>query len=1044
MADCEQEELGREQHEMQHLSAVKETSCANLVTFRETQPKMLAHAHHQSPNEFPSPNAKQCVDLRKPDPSKTLAYKIKHERNGLAHGGNFSLGETLACFNKAREFFKSQQASKKHQAERDEVVKWIGILEFAKRRPRSTRVEIDITPSGFEMRSMIFLTAPRSLFGREDMLMQLERLMTSTSNDVDDNRCRARVLLHGCSGVGKTAVVRELADRLKHKLPNQFVLHAGTEKTLDADILCFLHTECSAEVKETSLQPSTSFKMFLQHTTKNFFLIFENVVNPEIVLQLLPQEKHCVIFTSASDQLWRERWPGQVESMALHGLNVEDSFRLLKDVFESARCLPLLREISITPWKKNHLLNILNDSHGLPLAIRSAAFQISQEGVFDEFFHPWGDRCASSPRSEADKVAAGRVHARGFHHVMQHAFTRLKHDVHCLSVGYALSITSWTTAPCWFLEEVGCNLGLDRTKVQLKTDLLVSLGLAERHAEVVSMQPFILNYFIESVPCFYPEMAKDVVAAVLRAICNQTFSRRMPQDEKQNKTLQSELLGGWQATDDRQHVEMYLEHVISRLLGQVQQLDLGMKEVCLLLACLQRCHHHRGVYKENFWNLETLQIEMAAKKMDVGASSWPHRTDPEAVYESLTAYWSFFPCEDHLGQILLDIHQYTSNSHSLDFKRLLCCGAGALLWTNSFRQVLQLYDTFGFTPENLTQSFSREGDEIFASCALRCAAALMNDGDYPRAKRTFLQVLQIWLPISENSSLSIHEEILKTTVELFQCLQRTGQIPEALAMCEAAYCVCQVNHLSKRAPALLLNVCCKACELLVEESLDNNTQDEVWLRRIDCVVQSTPDFSHKVGWKLHRAYVRLLLRVATSSKVNVTMARDVLKRLLSFRLKNRGRVESSLKLDDIIVPLLLVTGSVRQASDLNLDFIAKLCQKIASQAKESNVHSKTIIAKICMCRSYCGTLTANKICILYARASVFLQTLVEPHRSPMQDPFTNAEMCSQFSRPPQPDSSATAEVLRILSRELRRCGKNYMADALEEAFKFWPQTLETE
>ena len=898
----------------------------------------------------------------------------------------------------------------------------------------------------------MFLTGPKTFVGREDVLAHLQRLATCPANDREDvKRSSARILLYGSSGAVKTAVVRELARRLQTTHLHQFVFQSWTQRTLDNDIKCFLHTESSTQVEDFSSSPTKNLRTFLQRTKRTYFLIFENVnsSDPRLILHLLPQDKHCVLFTSASDHLWREHGlvPEQVTAVALHGLTMDESYLVVRDVFESVGQLHVLRDICNHPEQKKSLKAMLKGTFGVPLALRLVAYHICKAGGVDDV----PITSVFSMRMEQDRFAAGRVHYRGFHHVVQHALTSLSCDPLSLQLWYVISITSWTSSPVWFLQEVWHHLGLSRIDVLGKIDLLTSLGLVEKQAELVLMQPLVKDYFLTSAPVVHPELRRRSVLAILQVICKETILyRKKKLSQAVEETSESRTLYGCgqRYFPDRWAMEMHCERAIIRLLHFAQQLNFDIQQVSLCLGCLKWCQQRRarepslGNYPRHvspdFRRYEMAGMVMDCRENEMNCSS---EESAEIAYQSLKAYWSFFPHEAKLRKILSDIDLYTSYLYSLDLNRLLCCGAEALLSTKSVFQVLEIFEKFGYTPDKLVQAFTNNGNEVFASSALCCSVALANNGRFVQAKRVFLQVLHIWLPRSKNCALGLQEEVLKTSMELCECNCLAGQRGDALELCNIAYFIGQVDNFSKSAPALLLNVCYQACKLLAEESMDCCSQDELWLQRLDHVAMSTLDFTDKASWLLHKAYVRLFLRPLLNKKVSQTVAWAAFKRLLQLRMKMRGRIRIGLKLGDIVAPLLFVTGSVEKVSDLDLNVIRALCRKLAVLVEEREVRMDHIASNMHSYESFCSSDKDNKLSDLFAAASVFFQNLVgcKPGTALVDDPFTKKGVQSRMSAS-APDPLATREIIRILSEELRECGKDYMADALSSTFQIWPQT----
>ena len=652
-------------------------------------------------------------------------------------------------------------------------------------------------------------------------------------------------------------------------------------------------------------------------------------------------------------------------------------------------------------------------------------------------------------RSEADKIAAGRVHARDFYHVMRHALTSLSNDTQSIILGYIVALTTWKAVPVWFVEEVWFQLGFNRFELPAKINVLATLGLIQKDAEYLLIQPLLQNYLVASISCLYPKITKTAVTAVIAVIYKSTlcYQKKKLFEVAVENVKPNFVLEGCNEKSylHRRFVEMHLERVTTRLLSHAGKLDLSIKDISLCLACLRWCQQRRCRKQSKevcpVLKPEMLQNKMAGETMDISMSDTDCTSiqETEKWFESLKAYWSYFPHEDQLRKILQDVDYYTSAPLLLDNNRLVQCGAAALLSKGNFRQALHFFDICGCNAENLVESFVYNGNETFASSALLCAIALINSGEFMRAKRILFQIVQIWRLRRKNCTLGLHEDILKAALELCESHRMSGRRREALELCNIAYFIGEVDTFSKSAPALLLNVCYQACKLLAEESMDCCSRDELWLHRLDRIVESMPDIADKMDLILYRAWGRLLARPLLNPKVSATVAGIVLKRLLSLRLKTRARVLGGIDLNEVIVPLLFVAGSLGKASDLDNNFLRLLCRKIANIAREREVHLENVLSKVEMLRSFCSIDTANRVAILYSGASTFFQKLVKPNQALTEDPFIKKDVWSRFSAA-RPDPLATIEVLQILSEELKKCGKGDLVHGLHEALRFWPQS----
>ena len=97
-----------------------------------------------------------------------------------------------------------------------------------------------------------------------------------------------------------------------------------------------------------------------------------------MIIPLLPSDKHCVIFTSYSDLIWRELHliPTHVTSVQVKALTTDESICLIRGIMKKARKMEVLR-----PYTDSHHLGefksfLENGLQNLPLAVRLLAFQL--------------------------------------------------------------------------------------------------------------------------------------------------------------------------------------------------------------------------------------------------------------------------------------------------------------------------------------------------------------------------------------------------------------------------------------------------------------------------------------------------------------------------------------------------------------------------------------------------------------------------------------------------------------------------------------------
>ena len=427
-----------------------------------------------------------------------LRSKLRTQRNRLAHTQNVSINDSLACLQSLKEM-NTLTARRRGEDHSTPIVECIAKTHFALKdlslSPRcEAKIKICFAPcqGGKVVLRRLMLSTPKELIGRQEVLSKLLSLTRDSSRHEKQTRF-CRVLLHGPPGIGKTAVVRKLASLLQNIYHKQFSFEAQSKASLTADICSFLRWKPSIHCNEASHSIFSAFKQHLSESNDTLFLIFENVLEAELVMSLLPPDKHCVVLTSSTDQsqLTKRKNPiirTVISSVQLDPLDAESSFTLFEQILTGIGHRNLFNNHCRDVDRKEKLCVFLSECLlGLPLAIRSFAFQLCDgEGVACDFLL-FINRSLSHHRTRSDERAAGRVHIRGFFHVVRYALHCLSSDESALEVCFLLSLLPSCQTPVWFIKSVGRNLGLSVNRIEHYLTGLSKQGLITRRDQTYDM-----------------------------------------------------------------------------------------------------------------------------------------------------------------------------------------------------------------------------------------------------------------------------------------------------------------------------------------------------------------------------------------------------------------------------------------------------------------------------------------------------------------------------------------------------------------------------
>ena len=759
-------------------------------------------------------------------------------------------------------------------------------------------VEVRIRPritSTFNQSSRLMLSLPQEFIGQEHLLCKLQEMVTASQVDCLQGRTR-RILLHGPPGIGKTAVARKLSSRLANVFRKQYCFQASNEASLLADISIFLTTEgLNGSGRE-------QFRNALQQSKSCLLLIFEDVQNPEMIIPLLPSDKHCVIFTSCSDLIWRELHliPRHVTSVEVKALTTNESICLIRGILDKAKKPELLSFFSSRCCLHNFTSFLEEGLQNLPLAVRLLAFQLIEKTFTMKSLIATKSNLKNpdlpGERSTSDQRAAGRVHVRGFFHLINSALKNIPLKTRPSPLFLALAVLPASGVSVWLIEELVWQLSLHRKETvellkQLTKTGLITLSL-ENHT--IAMHQVTQQHVRSQLCHSRAQNVRKVVGATVSLaciVCNAKSGRGdqttiMGKSCSRSDWLLSGLLHQQATSQNQLHAfdlrntrVLEIELALLSLIANAGDVGMSSGNVYDCCEAVNFCLHHRNA-NDAITTRQMLQSCLAKHAMEVKkidcTSLLPALDDGD---NSLEAYWySLKPTElyhDALQRLAAPQVDWMAKSHALNDAAYL------LTHQNAYWHAIDLFGKLNFTLPVLLQEVRKRKSSSFIDNILWLSTVLRGADKFAHAEAAAFYAITLCRELKV--SMRNHANLfLKSTDLLSIALSELGQSERALLWWDIAHDVLLEAYARKPPSSVAITLCHNSLRCCNQSRLGGKIKGTVinWVRRT-LVHESSSEL-----FQLDRVLVEEAFRHAHSYFVQCDDEADRVAEFLKGRLAN--------------------------------------------------------------------------------------------------------------------------------------------------------------
>ena len=449
---------------------------------------------------------------------KSNIGEIVSLRNNQAHSGLYGMTDVKRSLSSVRCLASTLKTPPRNVGSvldsLDEIYKIGEAMSPSKDTTTSVEKQKVIFETIFEEDERLFsdrvaLPAAR-LYGREEHLKGI----VSVLNDFRLSTGACRFLLHGQPGVGKTALAREILRSMREQFPFQHLFQATTKESLRASCSLFMASQSHGKPEEVILGSEEEVFRHLDNTSDTYLLVFDDVTDAEMALRVLPEGRHCAVFTSVTPICWRKSSAclSDVFATELKTLSTQSSLDLFKDILAKNGGTPGLlsaeKMVKIGRFLEAEMSN-------LPLAVRLAAFQFLSGKFSEDGFSTTTGHQLDTGRSSEDIQAARTVHIRGFHHLVNTAVEGLSEDQLAKDLCFALSLLPANGVPFVYVDHLVQVLqpDIDVSSSQTSMDKLLMTGLVKEEEGDIWVMHVICQTHVQSLLVNYAKR-QDVCFAI--------------------------------------------------------------------------------------------------------------------------------------------------------------------------------------------------------------------------------------------------------------------------------------------------------------------------------------------------------------------------------------------------------------------------------------------------------------------------------------------------------------------------------------------------
>ena len=470
---------------------------------------------------------------------------------------------------------------------------------------------------------------------------------------------------------------------------------------------------------------------------------------------------------------------------------------------------------------------------GFPLAIRSFAFQLCEENTTAFDFLLLINQSVSSDRIRSDERGAGRVHVRGFFHVVRCALNSISSEDSALQICFLLSLLPSCQSPHWFIKSVGKYLQICPSMVDSTLELLSKFGLITNYKKTCDMHRLTQCHVRAQIAKHRASVQDSVVTATIQAFKQETFaafeillteevSCHLELDQHEQE---AEFNHKPNCVIDQAFINLQLEIMITAFLENVESMRREWEQRDTCLRCLLQCCLRRQPSKAGPIQAMRLRAFVDSPYFSRESVDERHFVNKEAFLNVLCLRWRSL-CVLEPGTfntIYADIRRHMPKENSADLSSLLGCAAEAMFSSveididqchvdlhtemdveHAAVTVCELFASFGITSAKLVERFQRTNEQSILRCSLCLVDALALSGQLKTAEKLLFSVVEIWTKRWETFTVGDKERLVVHMVRFAGSCAKACEIDSCVLWCDAAYRVNNINTACSRSFPLSL------------------------------------------------------------------------------------------------------------------------------------------------------------------------------------------------------------------------------------------------